>query len=95
MNFHIKNSLYLIYAIYVILSHYIPSLSNHDRHFSLSVFAIIPLSLWIVGTVFIQNPYNSFASNVDPEAGNEEIEFANLFFFALGGVLLSAAKSQL
>jgi len=44
--------------------------------------AIIPLSLWIVGTVFIQNPYNSFASNVDPEDGNETIEFANLFFFS-------------
>jgi len=45
-------------------------------------FAVIPLALWIVGTVFIQNPYNSFASNVDPDDGNETIEFANLFFFS-------------
>merc|ERR1719157_50750 len=43
--------------------------------------AIIPLALWIVGTVFIQNPYNSFASNVEDD-GNESIEFANLFFFS-------------
>merc|ERR1719491_2134898 len=47
--------------------------------------AIIPLSLWIVGTAFIQNPYNSFSSNVDLDPsgdGNEQIEYANLFFFS-------------
>lgn len=46
------------------------------------VMAIIPLSLWIVGTIMIQNPESWFASRVEEETGFEEIVYANLFFFS-------------
>jgi len=44
--------------------------------------AVIPLCLWVVGTVFIQNPKNDFASEILLETGKEEIKYANLFFFS-------------
>lgn len=76
-------SVSLILSFIVVAGHMLTSLRYYLVGTLLELFcAIIPLSLWIVGTVFIQNPYNSFASNVDPEVGNEEIEFANLFFFS-------------
>jgi len=76
-------SVSLILSFIVVVGHMLTSLRYYLVGTVLELFcAIIPLSLWIVGTVFIQNPYNSFASNVDENLGNEEIEFANLFFFS-------------
>lgn len=76
-------SVSLILSFIVVVGHMLTSLRYYLVGTVLELFcAIIPLSLWIVGTVFIQNPYNSFASNVDEDLGNEEIEFANLFFFS-------------
>lgn len=76
-------SVSLILSFIVVIGHMLTSLRYYLVGTVLELFcAIIPLSLWIVGTVFIQNPYNSFASNVDEDLGNEEIEFANLFFFS-------------
>lgn len=73
----------LIFAAVIVVGHLSSTLRGYLVGTLVELFcAIIPLSLWIVGTVFIQNPYNSFASNVDPEDGNEAIEFANLFFFS-------------
>jgi len=46
------------------------------------ILAIMPLSLWIVGTIMIQNPESWFASRVNVETGFEEIQYANLFFFS-------------
>jgi len=46
------------------------------------VVSIIPLSLWIVGTIMIQNPNDWFASTVDSETGFEDIQYANIFFFS-------------
>lgn len=68
---------------FTVIVHSPPSFQRHI--FTRKVCAIIPLSLWIVGTAFIQNPYNSFSSNVDLDQdgdGNEQIEYANLFFFS-------------
>jgi len=76
-------SVSLILSFIVVVGHMLTSLRYYLVGTVMELFcAIIPLSLWIVGTVFIQNPYNSFASNVDEDLGNEEIEFANLFFFS-------------
>jgi len=46
------------------------------------VLAIIPLSLWVVGTILIQNPESWFASKVNVDTGFEEIQYANIFFFS-------------
>jgi len=46
------------------------------------VMSIIPLSLWLVGTILIQNPNDWFASTVDPDTGFEDIQYANIFFFS-------------
>jgi len=75
-------SVSLICSFIVVLGHMLTGLRFYLVGTLLELFcAIIPLSLWIIGTVFIQNPYNSFASNVEGD-GNESIEFANLFFFS-------------
>merc|ERR1712176_507118 len=44
--------------------------------------AVIPLCLWVVGTVFIQNPKNAIASYIEESDGSENIAYANLFFFS-------------
>lgn len=79
-------SVSLILSFLVVVGHLTSTLRIYLVGTILELFcAIIPLSLWIVGTVFIQNPYNSFSSNVDLDPGgdgNEQIEFANLFFFS-------------
>lgn len=46
------------------------------------ILSIIPLSLWVVGTIMIQNPESWFASRVEEATGFEEIQYANLFFFS-------------
>jgi len=46
------------------------------------VMSIIPLSLWIVGTIMIQNPNDWFASTIDSQTGFEDIQYANIFFFS-------------
>lgn len=44
------------------------------------LFAVMPLSLWVVSAVLIQNPANGLASTIDEETGFEDIQFANLYF---------------
>lgn len=44
--------------------------------------SIVPLSLWVVGTIMIQNPESWFASKVEEDTGFEEIQYANVFFFS-------------
>jgi len=46
------------------------------------IASIIPLSLWMVGTIMIQNPNDWFASTVDDKTGFEDIQYANIFFFS-------------
>jgi len=80
-------SISLILSFIVVTGHMVTSLRLYLVGTIFELFcAIIPLSMWIVGTAFIQNPYNSFSSNVDLDEGtgdgNEQIEYANLFFFS-------------
>jgi len=79
-------SISLSLSFIVVMGHIVTNLRLYLVGTILELFcAIIPLSLWIVGTAFIQNPYNSFSSNVDLDQdgdGNEQIEYANLFFFS-------------
>lgn len=53
-----------------------------SRYLAKTVLAIIPLSLWVVGTILIQNPESWFASKVNVDTGFEEIQYANIFFFS-------------
>jgi len=82
----------LLLSFMVVVGHLIAGLRIYLVGTVFELFcAVIPLSLWIVGTAFIQNPYNSFSSNVDLDPGgdgNEQIEYANLFFFLMDSTLL-------
>lgn len=44
------------------------------------LFAVMPLSLWVVSAILIQNPANGLASTIEKETGFEDIQFANLYF---------------
>lgn len=71
----------LILSFLVTISHIFRSMRKHLVGTLLEMlFAVMPLSLWVVSAILIQNPANGLASTVDPDTGFEDIEFANLYF---------------
>lgn len=71
----------LILSFLVTISHIFRSMRKHLVGTLLEMlFAVMPLSLWIVSAILIQNPANGLASSIDEKNGFEDIEYANLYF---------------
>jgi len=71
----------LILSFTVTISHIFRSMRKHLVGTLLEMlFAVMPLSLWVVSAILIQNPANGLASKVDRATGFEDIEYANLYF---------------
>jgi len=65
----------------VTISHVFRSMRKHLVGTLLEMlFAVMPLSLWVVSAILIQNPANGLASSINKENGFEDIEYANLYF---------------
>lgn len=71
----------LCLSFLVTISHIFRSMRKHFVGTLLEMlFAVMPLSLWVVSAILIQNPANGLASSINEQNGFEDIEFANLYF---------------
>lgn len=74
-------SISLSFSFIVSVAHIFRSLRKHlVGTLAEMLLAVMPLSLWVVSAILIQNPNNGLASSIDPETGFEDIQYANLYF---------------
>lgn len=74
-------SISLSFSFLVTIAHIFRSMRKHlvGTLFEM-LLAVMPLSLWVVSAILIQNPNNGLASTIDEETGFEDIQYANLYF---------------
>jgi len=74
-------SISLSFSFIVAIAHIFRSLRKHLVGTLLEMLlAVMPLSLWVVSAILIQNPNNGLASTIDEDTGFEDIKYANLYF---------------
>jgi len=74
-------SISLSFSFLVAIAHIFRSLRKHLVGTLLEMLlAVMPLSLWVVSAILIQNPNNGLASTIDEDTGFEDIKYANLYF---------------
>jgi len=74
-------SISLSFSFIVTIAHIFRSMRKHLVGTLLEMLlAVMPLSLWVVSAILIQNPNNGLASSIDQDTGFEDIQYANLYF---------------